>query len=85
MKTQELKKSQARLQSVFDGITDPLVDAGSGFEGDHAESRRPGLFREKNIKEVIERPCIEVLGDNGSLCPDGQIEQAVSSGAAFSI
>jgi PAS domain S-box-containing protein len=83
LKTEELKKSQARLQSVFDGITDPLVMLDQDLRVIMLNRAAQAYFGKNNIQEVIERPCFETFGDNGSLCPDGQIEQAVSSGVPF--
>ena len=83
LKAEELKKSQTRLQSVFDGITDPLVMLDQDLKVIMLNRAAQAYFGKNNIQEVVERPCFEAFGDNGSLCPDGQMEQAVSSGLPF--
>ena len=83
LKTEELKKSQTRLQSVFDGITDPLVMLDQDLKVIVLNRAAMGYFGKKDIQKVIERPCFEAFRDAAGLCPDCQIAQAVASEAPF--
>jgi PAS domain S-box-containing protein len=79
-RTAELKESQARLQSVFDGITDPLVMLDRDLKVIMLNCAAGDYFGKGNTREVIEGNCFEVFRDTDRLCPDGQIEKAVFSG-----
>ena len=82
-KSEELKKSQARLQAVFDGITDPLVMLDQDLMVIMLNHAAQAYFGENEIHKVIEPICIEAFGEDGDLRPCGPREQAVSSGQAF--
>ena len=83
LKSEELRKSQTRLQSVFDGITDPLVMLGQDLKVIMLNRAAMAYFGKTSIQEVIEHPCFEAFRDAERLCPDCQIEEAVSSGVTF--
>ena len=83
LKTEELRKSQARLQSVFDGITDPLLMLDQDLKVIMLNRAAQDYFGKNNIQEVIQPPCFEAFGDTGNLRPEGPMEQAVSSGRPF--
>jgi len=83
LKTEELRKSQARLQSVFDGITDPLLMLDQDLKVIMLNRAAQDYFGKNNIQEVIQPRCFEAFGDTGNLRPEGPMEQAVSSGRPF--
>jgi PAS domain S-box-containing protein len=76
----ELQKSKARLQSIFDGISDPLILLGEGLTI-HAVNR-PTLnyYMIKNPDQIIGKPCFVGLGNQSEICEGCIIPEAVSEG-----
>jgi len=76
----ELQKSKARLQSIFDGISDPLILLGKGLTI-HAVNR-PALdyYKIKNPGHVIGKPCFLGLGNQSKVCDNCIIPEVVSEG-----
>jgi PAS domain S-box-containing protein len=76
----ELRKSKAMLQSIFDGISDPLILLGEGLTI-HAINR-PTLdyYMIKNADQVIGKPCFVGLGNQTEICEGCTIPGAVSKG-----
>jgi PAS domain S-box-containing protein len=76
----ELRKSKARLQSIFDGISDPLILLGEGLTI-HAVNR-PTLdyYMIKNPDQLIGKPCFVGLGRQTEICEGCTIPGAVSQG-----
>jgi PAS domain S-box-containing protein len=76
----ELRKSKARLQSIFDGISDPLILLGEGLTI-HAVNR-PALdyYMIKNPDQIIGKPCFWGLGNQSEVCDKCIIPEAVSEG-----
>ncbi|MEA1948671.1 MAG: ATP-binding protein [Thermodesulfobacteriota bacterium] len=76
----ELQKSKAMLQSIFDGISDPLILLGEGLTI-HAINR-PTLdyYMIKNPDHVIGKPCFVGLGNQTEMCEGCTIPGAVSEG-----
>ena len=77
---QELRKSKARLQSIFDGISDPLILLGKGLTI-HAVNR-PTLdyYTIKNPDQIMGKPCFSGLGNRSEICAGCIIPAAVSDG-----
>jgi PAS domain S-box-containing protein len=76
----ELRKSKAMLQSIFDGISDPLILLGEGLTI-HAVNR-PALdyYTIKNPDQLIGKPCFVGLGNQSEICDGCIIPGAVSEG-----
>jgi PAS domain S-box-containing protein len=76
----ELRKSKARLQSIFDGISDPLILLGKGLTI-HAVNR-PTLdyYMLKNPDQIIGKPCFVGLSNRSEICDGCIIPAAVSEG-----
>ena len=76
----ELRKSKAMLQSIFDGISDPLILLGEGLTI-HAINR-PTLdyYMIKNADQVIGKPCFVGLANQTEICDGCTIPGAVSEG-----
>ena len=76
----ELRKSKARLQSIFDGISDPLILLGEGLTI-HAVNR-PTLdyYMIKNPDQIIGKPCFVGLSNQSKICEGCIIPEAVSEG-----
>lgn len=76
----ELRKSKARLQSIFDGISDPLILLGKGLTI-HAVNR-PTLdyYMIKNPDQIIGKPCFVGLVNRSEICDGCIIPAAVSEG-----
>jgi len=76
----ELRKSKTMLQSIFDGISDPLILLGEGLFI-HAINR-PTLdyYMIKNPGHVIEKPCFVGLANQTEICEGCIIPGAVSEG-----
>jgi PAS domain S-box-containing protein len=74
----ELQKSKARLQSIFDGISDPLILLGKGLTI-HAVNR-PTLdyYMIKNPDQLIGKPCFVGLGNQTHICEGCTIPEVVS-------
>ena len=77
---QELRKSKARLQSIFDGISDPLILLGKGFTI-HAVNR-PTLdyYMMKNADQIIGKPCFAGLRRQSKICEGCTIPKIVLEG-----
>ena len=80
MTKHELRKSKARLQSIFDGISDPLILLGKGLTI-HAVNR-PTLdyYMLKNTDQIIGKPCFAGLGNRSEICDGCTIPETVSEG-----
>jgi signal transduction histidine kinase len=78
---QELRKSKARLQSIFDGISDPLILLGKGLNI-HAVNR-PALdyYTLKNADRIIGKPCFVGLGKQSKICEECIIPMIISRGS----
>ncbi|MGD9106067.1 MAG: PAS domain-containing protein [Desulfobacterales bacterium] len=76
----ELRKSKAMLQSIFDGISDPLILLGKELTI-HAVNR-PTLdyYSIENGDQVIGKPCFVGLGNQTEICEGCTIPAAVSEG-----
>jgi PAS domain S-box-containing protein len=76
----ELRKSKAMLQSIFDGISDPLILLGEGLTV-HAVNR-PALdyYTIKNPDQLIGKPCFAGLSNQSEICNGCTIPGAVSEG-----
>ncbi|MBW2090082.1 MAG: PAS domain-containing protein, partial [Deltaproteobacteria bacterium] len=76
----ELRKSKAMLQSIFDGISDSLILLGEDLII-HAINR-PTLdyYTIKNPDQVIGKPCFVGLGNRNEICDGCTIHAAVSEG-----
>ncbi len=76
----ELRKSKTMLQSIFDGISDPLILLGEELTI-HAINR-PTLdyYMIKNADQVIGKPCFVGLGNQTEICEGCTIPGAVSEG-----
>ena len=76
----ELRKSKDRLQSIFDGISDPLILLGEGLTI-HAVNR-PALdyYKIKNPGHVIGKPCFVALGNQSEVCDNCIIPEVVLEG-----
>ena len=76
----ELRKSKTMLQSIFDGISDPLILLGEGLTI-HAINR-PTLhyYMIKNPGHVIGKPCFVGLANQTEICEGCIIPGAVSEG-----
>jgi PAS domain S-box-containing protein len=76
----ELRKSKARLQSIFDGISDPLILLSKGLTI-HAVNR-PTLdyYKLKNADQIIGKPCFAGLGNQSEICEGCTIPKTVSEG-----
>jgi PAS domain S-box-containing protein len=77
---EELRKSKARLQSIFDGISDPLILLGKELTI-HAVNR-PSLdyYRIKNPDRIIGKPCFVGLANRNEICGGCIIPEAVLEG-----
>ena len=76
----QLRKSKAMLQSIFDGISDPLILLGEGLTI-HAVNR-PTLdyYMLKNADRVIGNPCFVALGNQSEICEGCKIPETLSKG-----
>jgi len=76
----ELRKSRAMLQSIFDGISDPLILLDKGLTI-HAVNR-PTLdyYMLKNADQIIGKPCFVGLGNQNEICEECTIPKTLSEG-----
>lgn len=76
----ELRKSKAMLQSIFDGISDPLILLDKGLTI-HAVNR-PTLdyYMLKNADQIIGKPCFAGLGNQSEICEECTIPKTLSEG-----
>ena len=76
----ELRKSKAMLQSIFDGISDPLILLGKGLIINAVNRPTLDYYRIKNVDRIIGKPCFMGLGDQSEVCDGCIIPEAVSEG-----
>jgi signal transduction histidine kinase len=76
----ELRKSKAMLQSIFDGISDPLILLGEGLI--IRAINRPALdyYTIRNHEQIIGKACFAGLGNQTEICEGCTIPASVSEG-----
>jgi len=76
----ELRKSKTMLQSIFDGISDPLILLGEGLIIKNINQPALDYYMIKNPDHVIGKPCFVGLGNQTETCEACIIPGAVSEG-----
>jgi PAS domain S-box-containing protein len=76
----QLRKSKTMLQSIFDGISDPLVLLGQGLIVKNINQPALDYYMIKKAHHVIGKPCFTGLGRQTEICEGCTIPGAVSVG-----
>ncbi|MGD8549531.1 MAG: PAS domain-containing protein [Desulfobacterales bacterium] len=76
----ELRKSKAMLQSIFDGISDPLILLGEDLIIQTINRPTLDYYTIKNPDQIIGKPCFVGLGNQTEICDGCTIPEAVSEG-----
>lgn len=76
---QQIRRSNAMLQAVFDGISDPLILVDMNMRIKMLNKTAAGYYGISDLKEAVGRICHQATG-KADLCTDCQVPAAVSKG-----
>lgn len=75
----QLVQSKTSLQSVFDGISEPLIMVDQNMLIKVLNEAAKDYTQLEQYRDIIDKPCYEVLAGNSDVCKNCQLPRAIRS------
>jgi PAS domain S-box-containing protein len=79
----QIRKSESMLQTIFEGISDPLAMLDRNLSVKMLNRAAKEYFHIKEMPEVIDKPCYRAFRGRPGPCEDCHVPLSVSNGRAF--